>query len=587
MHLVVYLVDHRSTALLILATGVAIGAALGMTLAFLVAFRLSFPAVFRLRRRAERWRTLYLLVGFAAAFAFGVGIRPEWVYAHIALTLSTGLLLGYELLFGTEAPPSRRWFLLAAIAALGITALRVYALAAYPTHIVVDEPWDLGWAVSYVQRGYLFDPILYYGGFDVQRFMLPVAWWISAFGVGFWQVRLFFFLLILPLIGITALVARNWSLSGTITAFILFASVVVMSAARIRHDIGLAIALAASLWAVSAAEKRGKTSLHLLGGLCIGLGWFAHYHATGFGVALAISLYAPEIFSRWRQRRWLPPAGFWAFVAGGILGALLVVLLQILPDWQGFLNVRLAQPRTPASLEGLLRTFFAHWNTLVGYSQLEFILILVALAAALWRRTRTDVRLVLLVVTLHVALALMASEPYVYYVVPLTPVYALLIAGLFTRGWLKRAAPLAVGWVWAAFFILPVLGITLQTPLQQLRARAPLQLPTPPAAAWMLENVDPSTSILAEHWYYLFLSDYPFISSLSVNYAPLSERLASSEAMWDEIAPDVIILDRNLSTCCMPPILTTDYLASRGYTVVAEFPGERYPVFIYEKGANE
>lgn len=243
MHLVVYLVDHRSTALLILATIVAIGAALGITLAFLVAFRLDFPALFRLRRRAERWRTLYLLIGFAAAFAFGVGIRPEWIYAHIAITLSAGLVLGYELLFSTEAPPRRRWFVLAGIAALGITALRIYALAAYPTHIVVDEPWDLGWAVSYVQRSYLFDPILYYGGFDVQRFMLPVAWWVSVFGVGFWQVRLFFFLLIIPLIGITALLARNWSLSGTITAFILFASVVVMSAARIRHDIGLAIAL--------------------------------------------------------------------------------------------------------------------------------------------------------------------------------------------------------------------------------------------------------------------------------------------------------------------------------------------------------
>jgi hypothetical protein len=109
----------------------------------------------------------------------------------------------------------------------------------------------------------------------------------------------------------------------------------------------------------------------------------------------------------------------------------------------------------------------------------------------------------------------------------------------------------------------------------------------PPVANWIRENVAPSAKLVTEHWYYLFLTDYNFISPHSQSLAPLPLRQSNSpEALWDQIAPDVVILDRNLSTCCMPPILTTDYLDSRGYGVVAEIPGERYPVLVYEKGAE-
>lgn len=538
----------------------------------------------KLRERARRWRSVYLVLAFGLVFVFGLGIRPEWVYAHVSVTLSAGVTLGYELLYGDSAPTQRIWVVAASIGAVIITLIRIYALSVYPTHIVVDEPWDLGWAMSYVHTGRFFDPLMYFGSFDIQRFMLPVAWWISIVGVGFWQVRLFFFLLIFPLIALTMLIARNWSLSALVTALIMFSSVIVMSAARIRHDIGLALALAASLWLFSEAEKRHKLILHFFAGLMIGLGMFAHYHAVLFGVALTISLYAPDVFARWRKRRWLPPSSLWAYIAGGLLGALLVFLLQILPDWDSFLQGR--QPRSPASLIQFAENFLEHWATFISYSRLEFILLIAALAAALWRRGRIDIRLALLVITLHIALALQANEPYVYYIVPITPVYALVIAALFTHGWSQRARkPLTASWVWAAFFVLANLGITLQTPLQHLRAGAPIQLPTPPAAVWIQQNVDPSQKVVAEHWYYLFLTDYQVISTISPNYAPDSIRLSPHEAVWDEIAPDVVVIDRNLSTCCVPPILSPEYLTSRGYEVVAEFPGERYPVFIYEKGA--
>jgi hypothetical protein len=129
------------------------------------------------------------------------------------------------------------------------------------------------------------------------------------------------------------------------------------------------------------------------------------------------------------------------------------------------------------------------------------------------------------------------------------------------------------------------LGFTLQVPLAHLIQRQPLQLSTPPVAAWIRANIAPSESIVTEHWYYLFLLDYQFISPLSPDYAPLSKRLESKAAMWDQIAPDVVVIDRNLSTCCVQqPIYDAAYLQSRGYREVAELPGERYPVLVYQKG---
>jgi hypothetical protein len=58
----------------------------------------------------------------------------------------------------------------------------------------------------------------------------------------------------------------------------------------------------------------------------------------------------------------------------------------------------------------------------------------------------------------------------------------------------------------------------------------------------------------------------------------------SVEAVWDAIAPDVVVIDPNLSTCCVPPITDPAYLESRGYRVTAQFDGARVPIVVYAKG---
>ena len=584
LHLGIYRVDHHSTAFLLL--GGVIGLITLGGIAFDVwALRLSPEQVDNLRRRTARGRDLYLLIALAILLLFGVGMRDEWFYTHVAVMLSSGAALGYHLLYADAPPLSRRWIGVIVLGVIAVVILRLNALSYYPYHFEDDEPWDLGWALSYLQHGYFTDTIMYYGGSDIQRFMLPVAWWISLFGPGYWQTRLFFFLLIFPLIGLTGLAARNLYRNSWIVALIMFSSVVVMGAARIRHDIGLALAVAASLWLYTEANQRQRGWLHFAAGLAIGLGWFAHYHAIGFGVAMALAFYLPGYLTRLRNGRRLPELGFWWFVLGGLLGALIVFLLQVLPSWESFIAVRV--PRTPQTLSQLIDVYFAQWGRLIRQSRLEFVLVMAAMAAALWRHRRNDILLVLTILLMHAALTLQTYMDLDYYLLPIAPIYAILIAALFTEGIgapIKRSVAVAA----AALVLIVNLGFTLQTPVRHLTDGQSLQLPVPPVATWVREHIDPSKSIVTQHWYYLFLTDYRFISPLTYLYAPRSIRESETpEQMWAAIDPDVVIIDRNSGTCCIPPILTETYLDAHGYQLTDELPGERVPVLVYQKPDGE
>src|SRR5262249_24336073 len=156
----------------------------------------------------------------------------------------------------------------------------------------------------------------------------------------------------------------------------MFCSVIVMFSARIRHDIGLALAVAASLWLYTEALKRERNALHFLAGLVIGCAPFAHYHAVGFGIALTSSLYGPRYVERLRRGLWLPERALCFYILGGLLGAASVVLLQIVPDWDGFIARR--QLRNPQSLIQLAQAFLDHWRNVLNFSKLEFVLIFAA-----------------------------------------------------------------------------------------------------------------------------------------------------------------------------------------------------------------
>jgi hypothetical protein len=247
---------------------------------------------------------------------------------------------------------------------VAVTGIRLYSLSYYPEHIPVDEGWVLSWAVAFARDGRFYDPLAFYGSFDVQRFIALPALWITWFGAGVWQTRLLFFILTMAVIALGMRAARNLFGSAWMAALALFGSAVVMGGARLRHDIGLALAAAVSLWLYSEAVRRERAVVHLLAGVAIGLGWFAHYHAILIGAAMLIGLYAP----RWiESRRWIPPRGFWWYALGGLIGAAIVFGVQILPDLDDFVR---RQPRSPQSLDSLLSAFVGHVNSIALHSEI-------------------------------------------------------------------------------------------------------------------------------------------------------------------------------------------------------------------------
>ncbi len=72
------------------------------------------------------------------------------------------------------------------------------------------------------------------------------------------------------------------------------------------------------------------------------------------------------------------------------------------------------------------------------------------------------------------------------------------------------------------------------------------------------------------------------VSVLSYNLGGERVPFDSPEAMWAAVLPAVVMIDPNLATCCVPPIMIPAYLEANGYAVVAQFDGERAPIVVYE-----
>jgi hypothetical protein len=535
--------------------------------------------------RVRRWSGWAAPALALAAFGLGVVARPEWLYAHLALNLA---LVGAALLRtidpdGWTANVSIRrgaWIALG-IGVMAVIGIRVLGLSYAPDIQITDEPWHLGWVMGLLREGRFTDYLMYFGGHDVQRYYAPMALWLSIAGIGFWQARLYSFAFTLAVAAVGGLAAgRLYGRSaGWIAALLLFASANVLIGARIRHDAGLALAIALVLWLYAEGIRREQRIWHLLAGLAVGLGWFAHYHAIIFGVGLLIGLYLPRWIARRTWRRALDGA---AFGLGGLIGAAAVLWLQIAPHLLALDNLMRA-PRGAGDPVGVLSASIAHVGSIAQHSQLELAIIVAAVGLALWRRRLTDLSLASALIVCHIGLGWAQREKWSHYPMPLTPLYMALAAGMIAPldGRMTRGA-LTVG----ALIALPMLGWTLQTPLTRAAERAPIQLPTPPAAQWVRDNIEPGAVIAGEHYYYFWLTDYRYVSPLTPNFMPdlAKTRLPTREQVWDEIAPEIYIIDPNLSTCCVLQwMIDTGYFEARGYAIAAQFDGQTHPITIYRK----
>ncbi len=557
-------------------------------------------------RAWARWALTLAVLG--GLFGYGLMLRPEWPYAlgGVALAAAAALIL----ITFDGLPENTRPRIVVSAAALGIAGVyvvRALALAAVPAYNVADEPWNYGWILSVLRDGYFHDAIMLYGGRDTPRFHALPALWGSIFGMNFISMRSFSLLVTAAVVAISAGAAGAWYQrreAAWIGGLLALGSALLANSATIRHDNAMAFMLGACLLFLAlgahAADQRRARLWHGLAGLMLGLGWMAHYHAVPFAAILTLTLIAPRVvlaphIGLTRRAALLQTL---AWIAGGLLGAAVTFVVQIVPDWAQFTQ---RVPYAPGSLEVLMQRYIEYLATLPYHSQLEALLIGAGLALAAWRAGSKALlpafrlqlaglaaALPLLILTFAVVAG---QVPRVYYVSQLVTVYALLITGLFVPGIRalsgeRRPLPRAS---WAALsFALVGIGAVQAGPLRYVLAGGPQELAPRPAAGYVRANAGPDDHITGEHWYYFFLNDLHFISPYSYEYASYGSpdvyaQYADATAFWDAIAPEWVIRDPNLSSCCFPPIIDSAYLDSRGYQVVAEFPGERLPVQVYHR----
>ena len=481
-------------------------------LVIVFALSISLPLTHRLLQHfANIPPGLFLVASATVLFGFGLNLRLEWIYAHMSLALSGIAALAYFSIYGNRLPNvQRRTVVIGMILlVLVVILIRVRALAVDPSIHILDEPWTLSWAVSYLRTGKPSDWIMgsvsgspYY---SLPRYYALVAAWLQLVGVGLWEGRLFSVIVAALMSIFTVLAARNLfdRQTALFTLLALLASSILVVGLRLRHDIGVGLTISASLWVYSVARKRNSWALHGVAGFCAGLGLSAHYHALGLSVALAAGLYLPEYFERIHRKQFFPQPEAIAYCCGAMISGLLILALQVLPDIQQFQEY--LAPRSPHSLQEFVESVIYHVAQLPQHSQLEFILVVVALSAALLRRTKLDISLSLVLILSYIALGAMASKnygPFDYYSVPLIPLLGLLIGrfwGSLNIGRLLPTASSSIAVVSCLCFLIPQLGYSLHSPLAYIRADGSLRPNPTPAAQWVLDHVRPDQTIMAEN----------------------------------------------------------------------------------------
>lgn len=593
LHLLYYLgLPDRgnSASFLMLAAAVALLALGG------IAFALwQTPArLERARGWMRRWQALYIAGAGALLVVFGLLIRLEWLYAHIALAASATFALGWWTLYGGQplSIPTRAGWIALGVVVVVVVALRIYSLSYYPP-LHVDEPWTLSWAVNYVRTGQVSDRImLNFNGdprYDIPRYYLALGIWLQVVGIGLWEGRLFAFLLMMVVVIFGGLAAKNLygPRAGWFAAAALFSSNILMLGARIRHDIGLAVAVALSLWLFTKAFRSGLARYHFLAGLAMGWGAFAHYNAVFLGMALTAGLYLPEYAAGLRSGRYAPSRGFWLYVAGGALAAFTVALVQIFPDVESFSTNRAA--RTATSLSIFLNTTWFYIASIFRLSHIEFLFIGAAVVAAVLRRARADWMLVLTLIMGHLALgAGLTVAPDEYYILPLTPFYGVLIGSLLARGSAGHEARLLSlpAALMAGFFLLPMLAATLTEPVNTLLDGRPLRLPPPAEAQWVREHLEPGRTVMGVNYFYLWLTDYRYASP-HIPYRMLPGKRAeypTDTDLWDAVGIDVFIdAPRLHPNELIAAIRESGYFESRGYRAVAQLGSGSAASTIYQR----
>ena len=323
-----------------------------------------------------------------------------------------------------------------------VLVVHFLTLTVYPP-IFIDEGWLANTSWSWLKTGVPFD-LIHTGPLDqfgdpwlTDNFLgqAPFTIAYALIGVGLGQTRLVTFLFSLVLIFATIQVGRrSYNLNvGLLAGLLLALSAPYLFSSRQRQDVILAAMIMVSFWLALYALEKDKIWAHFLSGLILGLGFDVHQTSIIFIPALA-ALYIAHYGKRVVLAR-----GAWIVGIGGALGLGYYFATHMLPNPEVYnkLMTFYFAPGTDAQIpltrpalipESIIRELARY-----RFRENPFDLVMIVLAGLflLFRRTRSDIRLLIYTGVTLASFTLLSSNKTNLYGISLYPFFMLIVAAGF------------------------------------------------------------------------------------------------------------------------------------------------------------
>lgn len=303
--------------------------------------------------------------------------------------------------------------------------------------VTEDEAWMSDSAWHFVKSGN-FDEPMFSGLIEFKNgyfafgriYLLAQAGIFKVLGLDFWQARVlslitgFVSLLLAYLIG-----SKLYGRSIGLMAFFLFAlsGLFFFNAHNGRPEMAVTSVVLLAVYLYLLARERSSPTLFFLTGLVSALSMDVHLNSVFLPLALALFFLIDEKAEFWRSKF------FWLFISGAGLGVIYWSGVHILPDAKLFFAQAFSElgggRHQPLQIlgEGLrYRAYF--FNARLPLSFLEGIYLLAAIVYAARHRTKTELKLLTVIFSYVLIMALLIGNKSSFYLVTLLPFADILLA---------------------------------------------------------------------------------------------------------------------------------------------------------------
>lgn len=436
---------------------------------------------------------------------------------------------------------------------VGAIVLSLPLIGRVPASLHFDEAWLTNWGWSMAVTG---EPVtLMYPQHGAARAaalssaLYPVmGGWLQIVGISLFNARLFYLLVAWTAAPFIYLTAREIYGKAAAFAALMIAVLLPLAHNYVRADPLIGTGLAASLYFFIMAEKSGARWRYLLAGFCAALMLEGHLLGLRYIVAWGVFLTVRYLW-RIRERGLYADAGYWSFVAGGVLFGLLFAVYHsvfwgVAPlDALGALTGGYETETTLGTSTPLDVTLLWLREFVVRHTA-EAALLIAGIVGAVWRRTAYDRLLLVLLFVGFIALIVLTPKYNFYYFVHHLPLVALLAAALIAQA-ARRILPTdaslnlaAVGGTFAAAALIVGHILALSSVTQ--------------SAAMMIDNgyradeklPDSITAVAGSQAYFYGLSDRRFYGVEAIVSLPPDEW----QAQWGTPPPQALVLTRGLDS---------------------------------------